>query len=54
MKEENGGMKFGWICVQSVELNCNFKESGPSHGNWRDGIASRAKVVTVLLEPIGS
>ena len=46
-KVGNGRTRFGQICVQTDELNYNFKERGPIPGFWNDAMALRGEFLTV-------
>ena len=46
-------MRFGRICVQNDELNCNFKGRGPSTGSWNGAMGFRAEFVIALLKVPG-
>ena len=48
MRRENGGVRFGQICVKIVESNCNFMEGGHIRGYWNAEMALRVEFRTVL------
>ena len=53
MREVNGRMRFGRICVQSVELSYNSEELALIFGNWNVVTGLRAEFIIVLLKMIG-